>query len=142
MSFSTRSKGGIEMSFKQFTVIRIFVIVIMAGLVSWAVNSGNYLIPIPVAIAALVILLLFRRGVKEVVVDERIYSIAEKASLIAFRVFGIAAAVIGATLVALGQGAVPEMAPIGFTLTYSVCGLVLIYYIAYIHYNRKYSGRK
>ena len=130
------------MSFKTFTVIKIFVVIIMAGLVGWAVVSGNALIPIPVAIAALVILLLFRRGVKEVVVDERIYSIAEKASLITFRVFGIAAAVIGATLVALGQEAVPEMEPIGFTLSYAVCGLMVIYYIAYTCYKRKYSGKK
>jgi uncharacterized membrane protein len=130
------------MSFKTFTVIKMFVVIIMAGLVGWAVVSGNALIPIPVAIAALVILLLFRRGVKEVVVDERIYSIGEKASLIAFRVFGIAAAVIGATLVALGQKTLPEMAPIGFTLTYSVCGLMVIYYIAYIYYNKRYSGKK
>jgi uncharacterized membrane protein len=130
------------MSFKKFTIIRIVVIVIMAGLIGWAVTSGNALIPIPVAIAAMVILLLFRRGVKEVVVDERIYSIAEKASLITFRIFGIAAAVIGATLVALGQKTVPEMEPIGFTLAYAVCGLMVIYYIAYTCYKRKYSGKK
>ncbi len=129
------------MSVKQFTIVRIFVVIIMAGLIGWAVANGNALIPIPVAIAALVILLLFRRGVKEVVVDERIYSIAEKASLITFRIFGIAVAVIGATLVALGQEVVPEVEPIGFTLTYSVCGLVAIYYIAYIYYNKKYSGK-
>jgi uncharacterized membrane protein len=130
------------MSFKTFTVIKMFVIIIMAGLVGWAVVSGNALIPIPVAIAALVILLLFRKGVKEVVVDERIYSIAEKASLVAFRVFGIAAALIGATLVALGQEVVPEMEPIGFTLAFAVCGLMVIYYIAYTCYKRKYSGKK
>jgi uncharacterized membrane protein len=130
------------MSLKTFTVIKMFVVIIMAGLVGWAMVSGNALIPIPVAIAALVILLLFRRRVKKVVVDERIYSIAEKASYLAFRIFGIAAAVIGATLVALGQEAMPELEPIGFTLAYSVCGLMAIYYIAYIYYNRKYSGKK
>jgi len=130
------------MSFKQFTIIRISVVFIMAALIGWAVNSGNYLIPIPVAIAALVILLLFRRGVKEVVVDERIFSIAEKASLITFRIFGIAAAVIGATLVALSRESMPALEPVGFTLSYSVCGLMLIYYIAHIYYNKKYSGKK
>jgi uncharacterized membrane protein len=130
------------MSFKTYTAIRIFVIIIMAGLISWAVTSGNVWIPAPVIIAAIVILLLFRRGVKKVVVDERIYSIAEKASYLAFRVFGIAAAVIGATLVALGQKTVPEMEPIGFTLAYAVCGLMVIYYIAYTCYKRKYSGKK
>ena len=130
------------MSFKQFRAIKLFVVIIMAGLISWAVTSGYALIPIPVAIAVLVILLLFRRGVNEVVTDERVYSIAEKTSYITFRIFGIAAAVIGATLVALGQGVVPDMEPIGFTLTYATCGLMVIYYIAYIYYNRKYSGKK
>jgi uncharacterized membrane protein len=49
-----------------------------------------------------VILLLFRKGIREVVADERIYSIAEKASLVTFRILGIAMALIDATLVALG----------------------------------------
>ena len=130
------------MSFKQFTLIRILVIIVMAFLISWGITSGNAWIPIPVALVALVILLLFRRGVKEIVVDERIYSIAEKASYLAFRIFGIAAAVTAATFVALGQGVVPELEPIGLTLAFSVCGLLVIYYIAYIYYNRKHSGKK
>ena len=130
------------MSFKKFTIIRIVVIVIMASLIGWAVANGNALIPIPVAIAAFVILLLFRRGVKEIVVDERIYSISEKASLITFRLFGILAAVTGATLVALSQETIPSLEPIGFTLAYATCVLVMIYYIAYSYYNKKYSGKK
>ena len=130
------------MSIKTYTAIRILVVAIMATLTVWAVAQGNALIPIPVFIAAMVILLLFRRGVKEIVVDERIYSIAEKASLIALRIFGIAAAIIGATLVALGWDSSSDLYKIGLTLAYSVCGLMVIYYIAYIYYNRKYSGKK
>jgi uncharacterized membrane protein len=132
------------MSFKTFTVIKLVVVIIMGGLIGWAVTIGNYWIPIPAVIAALVVLLLFRRGVKEevVVVDERVYSIAEKASYLAFRIFGIAAAVIGATFVALGYEKVPELQPIGLTLAFATCGLVLIYYIAYTCYKRKYSGKK
>jgi uncharacterized membrane protein len=130
------------MSFKQFTVIKLVVVIIMAGLVGWAVTSGNAWIPIPVVIAAMAILLLFRRRVKKVVVDERIYSIAEKASYLAFRIFGISAAVIGATLVAVGWDGSSDLYKIGLTLAYSVCGLLVIYYIAYIYYNRKYSGKK
>jgi uncharacterized membrane protein len=129
------------MSFKQFTLIRIAVIIIMAGAIGWAVNSGNAWIPILAIIAALLILLLFRRRVKEVVVDERVYSIAEKASYLALRIFGIAAAVGVAILVALGQKT-PELETVGLTLALSVCGLVLIYCIANLYYNRKYSGKK
>jgi uncharacterized membrane protein len=130
------------MNFKQFTVIKLVVIIIMGGLIGWAVSNGNYWIPVPAVIAALMVLLLFRKRVKEVVVDERVYSIAEKASYLAFRIFGIAAAVIGATFVALGYEAVPELLAIGLTLAFGACGLVLIYYIAYTCYKRKYSGKK
>jgi uncharacterized membrane protein len=130
------------MNFKQFTAIRILVIIIMAGFISWAVVSDNFWIPIPVIIAALAILLFFRRRVKEVVTDERVYSIAEKASLVAFRIFGIAAAVTGITLVALGWQSASDLYKIGLTLAYSACGLLIIYYIAYLYYNRKYSGKK
>jgi uncharacterized membrane protein len=130
------------MSYKTFTIIKFLVVIIMAGLVGWAVANGNYWIPIPAVIAALVIVLLFRKGVKEVVVDERVYSIAEKASLVAFRVFGIAAAVIGVTLVTIGWQIASDLYKIGLTLAFAVCGLVLIYYIAYTCYKRKYSGKK
>jgi uncharacterized membrane protein len=131
-----------KMSFKTYTAIRMVIIIIMAGLIGWAVVNGNALIPVPVIIAALLILLLFRRRVKEVVVDERVYSIAEKASYLAFRIFGIAAAVIGAALIALGWESSSDLYKIGLTLAYAVCGLLVIYYIAHIYYNRKYSGKK
>jgi uncharacterized membrane protein len=130
------------MSLKTFTRIRIFVLIIMVGLISWAIVSGNAWLPIPVVIAAIVIVLLFRRRVREVAIDERVYSIAEKASYLTFRIFGIAAAVIGVTLVALGWESASDLYKIGLTLAYSACGLLVIYYIAYIYYNRKYSGKK
>jgi uncharacterized membrane protein len=130
------------MSLKTFTRIRISILIVMVGLISWAIVSANIWIPVPVVIAAVVVMLLLRRRVREVVVDERVYSIAEKASLVAFRIFGIAAAVIGITLVALGWQSASDLYKIGLTLAYSACGLLVIYYIAYIYYNRKYSGKK
>jgi uncharacterized membrane protein len=130
------------MSLKTFTRIRIFILLIMIGLISWAIVSANIWIPIPVVIAAVMVMLLLRRRVREVVTDERVYSIAEKASLVAFRVFGIVAAVIGITLVALDWQSASDLYKIGLTLAYSACGLLVIYYIAYIYYNRKYSGKK
>ena len=130
------------MSLKTFTRIRISILIVMVGLISWAIVSANIWIPVPVVIAAVVVMLLLRRRVREVVVDERVYSIAEKASLVALRVFGIIAAVIGITLVALGWQSASDLYKIGLTLAYSSCGLLVIYYIAYLYYNRKYSGKK
>ena len=88
------------------------------------------------------ILLLFRKGVKEVGVDERIYSIADKAAQKAFRTFGILAAVTGATLVAINKGSSPVLLHVGLTLAYATCALVIFYYIFYTYYNRKLGGKE
>lgn len=130
------------MSFKSFKLFRLVVVVILGILVAWAAANGNAWIPIPAVIAVIMILLLFRRGVKEVTVDERTYSVAYKASRAAFVVFGVGAVTIGATLLALGKAGQPELKQIGFTLAYSICALVLIYSIAYRYYNKKLSGKE
>jgi uncharacterized membrane protein len=130
------------MSLKRYRILTAITLVIVAASVGWAVVNGNAWIPIPIFVAALLILLLSRRRVREIVVDERVYSIAEKASYLAFRIFGIAAAVIGATLVAIGWDSSSALYKIGLTLTFAACGLMMIYYIAYIYYNKKHSGKK
>lgn len=130
------------MTLKRYRLATVIMLVIVAASVGWAVTSGNAWIPAPVIIAAIVIGILCRKSVKELAVDERVTNISEKALAFASGIFLIVAAPIGLTFIALGQEAVPELEPIGLTLAFSVCGLVLIYYIAYLYYNRKYSGKK
>ena len=130
------------MSYGAFKLFRAFVVIIAGFLSAWAAANGNPWIPVPAIIAAIIILLLTRRGIKEIIVDERTYSVSYKASRLAFVIFGVGAVAIGATLLAFGKGDYPELKPIGFTLAYSVCGLVLIYSIAYIIYNRILGGKE
>ena len=131
------------MSFKMFTLIRVVVVMIVAGVIGWAVTSGNAVLPVPVAIAgAAILFLLLKRRVKEVVVDERIYTIAGKAVDKTYRIFGMVAALAGATLIAVSKEGSPTLLYIGLTLSYSGCGLVLIYYIFYTYYNKKLGGGK
>ena len=48
----------------------------------------------------------------------------------------------GATLVAISKDGLEYLSTIGLTLAYSTCALMVIYYIAYLYYNKKYSGKK
>jgi uncharacterized membrane protein len=91
------------MSYGTFKLIRFFIVVILGALVAWSAYQGNAWVPIPAVIAAIIILLLFRRGLKEIIIDERTYSVAYKASRLAFIIFGVGAVTVGATLLALGQ---------------------------------------
>ena len=130
------------MSYGTFKLIRFVVVVILGVLVAWSAYQGNEWVPIPAVIAAIIILLLIRRSIKEIIVDERVYSVAYKASRLAFVVFGVGAVTIGATLLALGQSGSPELKPVGFTLCYGVCALVIVYNIAYVYHNRQLSGKE
>jgi uncharacterized membrane protein len=130
------------MSYGTFKLIRFFIVVILGALVAWSAYQGNAWVPIPAVIAAIIILLLFRRGLKEIIIDERTYSVAYKASRLAFIIFGVGAVTVGATLLALGQSGSPELKPIGFTLCYAVCGLVIVYNIAYVYHNRQLGGKE
>ena len=79
----------------------------------------------------------------EVVTDERIFSVADKAANLAYRVFGIAGAILGSTLLVLSRFSadLPAWAETaGFTLLFAVAGLVFIFYVSYNFYNGKYGG--
>jgi len=129
------------MSYRKFMLWRTMVFIIVVILVGWSVASNNPLIPIPTVIAGIVIVQLLKRGMREVIVDERVFSVTDKAAMLVFRTFVILAAMAAATMLGLNQERYPELEHAGFTLAYSVCILLLLYYIAYIYYNRKYGGK-
>jgi len=130
------------MSMKTYRLWRIVITIIVAFLVAWAVTTGNALIPVPTVIAGSVVLLLFRRRVKEVTMDERTFRVADKAATLTLNVFIVMAATAGATLLAISRDGSPATEPAGLTLAYSICTLLILYYIGYIYYNRKLGGKE
>lgn len=130
------------MTLKRYRLLEIIMFIALAVSVSLAVVMGYAWIPAPFILTAMVMGILMRQKVKEFAVDERVNSIAEKSLALASGIFIIVAAPIGITFIALGREARPELEPIGWTLSLAGCGLVLIYSIAHIYYNSKYSGKK
>ena len=130
------------MKYTTFRIWKMGVIIIMAILVAWSVMAGNAWIPVPAFVAASVIIYLISRGTRNRPIDERTYIIADKASRLAFRIFGLFGAVIGATLLALSRDSHPELEQSGFALLYAVCALLVVYLIGYTYYSRKLGGVK
>jgi len=132
------------MSYKTFRIWQRVLMAIIAVIIAVSVVTSNAIIPIllPAVILGMLILIILRRRVKEVITDERVYDIAEKASRLTLQIVGITMAVVGAALLAIGRGGSSMLAEIGFTLEYATSGLLVIYYIAYIYYNRKLGGKE
>jgi uncharacterized membrane protein len=130
------------MSYKTFKIWQRVLLVIIAVVVAISVTTGNAIIPIPTVIIGVVLIIILRRRVKDVVADERVYAVADKASRLTLQIVGIAMAAVGGILLAISRGGSSVLAQVGFTLEYATSGLLVIYYIAYIYYNRKLGGKE
>ena len=126
------------MNKKRFTLFRILIVVAIGIAVGWSVTAGNAIVPIPVVLIGIGLLYFTRSKVKDVLEDERLNTIREKSSRLTFQIFGITAAVAGAVMLALSKNIYPDLASVGFTLIYSVCALIILDYIAYAYFARKY----
>ncbi|MGD9115652.1 MAG: DUF2178 domain-containing protein [Dehalococcoidia bacterium] len=130
------------MSLTKYRILTAVIMAAVAASVVWAVLSANFWIPAPAIVAAIVIGIIIRRRVKELATDERTNTIAEKALAFANGIFLIVGAPVGITFIALGQEKLPELEPVGWTLTLAVCALVSLYFAANLYYNKKHSGEK
>jgi len=124
-------KGG-KMDRKKFTIYAASICAIMGAVAGYGVSKGNALLPAIAFVIGVSLIALGKRGVKEVMEDERTYRISEKASRRIYQVFVTSAALIGTTLIALNKHA-----EAGYTLAFSACALLVLYLLFYSYYNRK-----
>ncbi|MDD4938460.1 MAG: DUF2178 domain-containing protein, partial [Candidatus Shapirobacteria bacterium] len=68
------------MTIKKYQQIKLISVVITAIIFSQSIIYRNYLIPLATLVIVSLGLILLRRRVKEVIADERDYTIAGKAS--------------------------------------------------------------
>jgi len=120
------------MNQKQFTIYAALVCAIMGAVVGYGVSKGNALLSAIAFGIGIVLIVLGKRGVKEVMEDERIHRISEKASRRIYQVFVMGAALAGTTFIALNKHI-----EVGYTLAFSACVLLILYIIFYGYYSRK-----
>lgn len=127
---------------KQYQKIKIATAVVLAIVFSQAVIFKNFFIPIALLIVSSLMLLYFRRQVREVIADERDYAMAGKAALWSIQIYSWVAAISMIILYAL-RDLNPAYEPIAMTLAFSTCGLMLLYFAIFrYHNNFKFSDKK
>jgi len=124
------------MTKKMFSVYRIIAVIIVSITVSVFINFGNWYLPVISVVASWIFLYTLRGKVKEVIADERDYTIAGKASGLAMRIYLLLSVVIGIILYSIGEkGGV--LFGTATTLLYSACFLMFLYAILFKIYERK-----
>jgi len=118
--------------FTQATVIAL------AAFIAWSViMEMPVFLPVAGVVVALLLIRLFRRFTKQIMVDERLHRINEKAAAISYRIFSIVMAVTGVALITLRHSLPDTFSIVGETLAYSVCVFMLIHLVFYYYYGRK-----
>lgn len=117
-------------------IYKMFVALILGGIAGAFIATGNFIIPLISLIIASVILFFLNKNVEEVLTDERINSIAGRASKIIFVVSTFIMALAGMILVSIREK-YPELLITGYILACFACGMMLLYSILFRYYSKQ-----
>ncbi len=126
------------MSARTNRLCSLVIVFALAVFIAWSVNMEMPIfVPIAGFVVALLLIRLCRRFTREIMVDERLQKINEKASAISYRISTILMAIIGLVFITMRNTLPSELEIVGATLAYSVCAVMLIHLAFYYYYNNK-----
>jgi uncharacterized membrane protein len=124
---------------KNYQILRIIVAIFVATVVGLSVIIGTILPAVLAIVIGAMISYIYKKSTNEILEDERIAKVSEKASRMAIVLFSISIAFIGMFLIML-RNEYSDFTQAGFTLSYAAVALLMLYYIFYGYYNKKYGS--
>jgi len=128
------------MSYKNFKVARMLMAMFIAMTVSIAVSIENVLLAVSAVGIGMISMVLIKRSVKEVLVDEMVKTIAGKSALMAYTITVPVLAFLSLILMfsnLSSRGS--ELYNLGITLSYIALFNMAVYSLAYYYYQKKYG---
>lgn len=114
------------MTLKQYTVVRLGMVMALSAFIASSVVRHDYFWPIVAMVLAMLLLFGLRSRVQEVLADERDYVLGGKAARWAMQIFSLVAVIAMFVFLNLGESN-PQMNVVAHVLAYSVCALMLLY---------------
>ena len=124
---------------KQFRIISLLISMILGIIFSFSVSIGNPMLAVASFFAGASIMYISKRRLEDVVEDERIRQISQKASWITLQFLAVSFALGGAVLIAM-KGTYSDYTDLGFFMAYVSCAVLVLYSLFYTYYNREYGG--
>ena len=126
------------MSAKTYKICTLVIGMALVALIAWSiVTEMPAVIPILGFVVGLLLMRLCRHYTKEVMEDERIQKINEKASSISYRISTILMVGFAIVFIALRHTLPYELEIAGITLSYTACAIMLIHLANYYFYKSK-----
>jgi len=131
--------GLTNMEEKTYLTIRKIMIVIVGAGVATSIILENLIVAFAIIIFGMAIMVALKQMVKKKIEDERIYAIAQKASMRTVQIFGFIIATISILILIL-RNQYQNFELIGSLLAYTGCGFLIIYGAFYYYYHKKLGG--
>jgi uncharacterized membrane protein len=120
--------------YKQY----VFIITIVVGFfIGLSAIRGEFITAIFAVVIGMIVLYMLKGRVKQVIEDERIYKISEKASRRTIQVVGTTTAIIGLSIIGLSKKGYLNLTEVGYSLACFASVLLVVYMIFYGYYARK-----
>lgn len=118
------------MKIKQYKILKLFVVIALAILISQLVLAGHYVMSLIAMIISSLILFYFRKRVSEIIADERDYTIAGASSLLAMQIY-LWIAVLSFFLIYIFKAGDIVWLAVANILAYSACIILFVYVLIF-----------
>lgn len=125
------------MEIKKFKLCRLVITIAVGFFIGLSAFRGEFTIAVVAVVIGMILLYALKSRVKQVVEDERVYRISEKASRRTIQVVGTTTALLGLTIIGLSKSGYLKLTEVGFSLAYFATGLLLAYMVFYSYYAKK-----
>ena len=121
---------------KTFNLLTLVIVLAISMVIGWAVPAREPGLIVAVFFVGMSAIYLLKKKVNGVIADEMSYRIVERTARITYAVFASLATLSAGVLIAL-RDANPNYGIAGYTLAYSVCILLLIFWAFYVYYSSR-----
>jgi len=123
--------------FGRYTTLAVVLGGVLIGL---SIAMGSTILPITIATFIIVLIFYLRTRVTEVMQDEIIYKMTQKAGKLAVYITAPGFSVAGLVLVSLKRWLPPLLVTSGYFLSFTAIVLAFIYVLCYIYYSNKHGS--
>ena len=127
------------MESRKFKKYGLIIIVVVGFFIGLSASRGEPITAVVAVVVGMILLYVLKSRVKQVLEDERIYRISEKASRRTVQVVGTTTAIIGLSIMGLSRSGYLELTEVGYLLACFAAVLLMVYMIFYGYYAKKFG---
>ncbi|MEM0466754.1 MAG: DUF2178 domain-containing protein [Candidatus Thermoplasmatota archaeon] len=122
---------------KKFILYGLVITLVVGFVIGLSAIGGEPITAIAAVVMGMIVLYALKSRINQVIEDERIYRISEKASRRTIQVVGTTMGLLGLALIGLSKSGYLKLTDVGSLLAYFASVLIIVYLIFYSYYSRK-----